>query len=92
MEQISLLCHFQEKDLICRVFQVIQNCFDQLYYPVEHIAWARDVGILKGTSTKLWTIGSFCWVISLSLGVLVHLRKLLLLRKQNKANAQNKSK
>ena len=69
---------------MCRVCQFIQNCFDQLYYPVEHIAWARDTGILKGNSSKLWGVGSVFWVISLSLGIIMSLRKLFLLRQKDK--------
>ncbi len=64
------------------MLQVVQNIADQSYYPLEHIAWARDVGILKGASDTLWGAGSILWVISLSMGILSAMRKLFLLREE----------
>ena len=65
---------------------------DQMYYPIEHIAWARDLKICKGDSSQLWDVGCGLWVMSLTFGIMKTLRKLCLLEKQEQAckNAYDK--
>lgn len=82
----------KEKDNCCRYLQVLQNMADQMYYPIEHIAWARDLKICKGDSSQLWDVGCGLWVMSLTFGIMKTLRKLCLLEKQEQAckNAYDK--
>lgn len=35
------------------------------FYPIEHIAWARDKKLLHGKSAKLWDLSLYCWIGSL---------------------------
>ena len=81
----SFSFNLQEVDPICRKLQLIQNCCDQLYYPLEHIAWARDVAILSGRSDKFWGLGCCLWVVSLLMGIFNAVRKLHMLHKKVKA-------
>ncbi|XP_065054925.1 peroxisomal membrane protein 11C-like [Rhopilema esculentum] len=81
-----------EKDPVCRVLQVIQNFVDQLYYPVEHLAWARDVGLLKGSSNKLWSFGCLLWVISLTMGILSSIRKLVASKNMSEKDTKSTNK
>eukprot|EP00794_Sanderia_malayensis_P013992 gene13992-15450_t len=81
----------KEKDCWFRVFQIIQNSVDQLYYPIEHVAWARDVGLLKGKSDHLWYFGCALWAISLSMSILTTIRKILLLKAEAKVVIKEKA-
>ena len=51
----------------------------QLYYPVEHLAWAADNQVLPLTSSHLWTVAILLWIIPL----LTSLLRLLLKLKSN---------
>uniref|UniRef100_A0A146KQA3 Peroxisomal membrane protein 11C n=1 Tax=Lygus hesperus TaxID=30085 RepID=A0A146KQA3_LYGHE len=53
---------------------VAVNALDQLYYPVEHIAWAADCKLLPFKSDRWWTASSICWALSMYLMVLKSLR------------------
>ncbi|KAK7484619.1 hypothetical protein BaRGS_00024145 [Batillaria attramentaria] len=48
-----------------RPLEVLSGLLNQLYYPVEHIAWLRDKEILPGNSGLLWLLGLCIWACSL---------------------------
>ncbi|KXJ14313.1 peroxisomal membrane protein 11C [Exaiptasia diaphana] len=52
----------KENDMFIQVTTLVSNFFMQSYYPIEHIAWARDHKILTGKSGKLWTLVIFLWL------------------------------
>jgi len=52
---------------------VLEAVCAQLYYPVEHLAWAADNQLLALSSTHLWTFGILLWIVPL----LINLFKLL---------------
>ncbi|XP_065334914.1 peroxisomal membrane protein 11C-like [Cloeon dipterum] len=66
----------EEKDKILRILGIMSNIVDQLYYPLEHIAWASDNKLisLKSGSDSWWLASTVCWCISLYLQLLRSLR------------------
>uniref|UniRef100_A0A0N7ZBF0 Uncharacterized protein n=1 Tax=Scylla olivacea TaxID=85551 RepID=A0A0N7ZBF0_SCYOL len=58
------------KDWIVRWLEVANIVVDQLFFPVEHLAWARDVKILRGSSSSLWHASLLLWAASLVLTIL----------------------
>ena len=54
-----------------RLLNVIKNCADQFYYPVEHVAWAADMGLLRLNSLPLWYFGDMLWLVSLTIGLVL---------------------
>ncbi|XP_046555818.1 peroxisomal membrane protein 11C-like isoform X2 [Haliotis rubra] len=57
----------KEKNPCLRVCELGSNLVNQLYYPVEHIAWCADKQILNIKSGSLWLAGLILWAISLTL-------------------------
>ncbi|XP_067653592.1 peroxisomal membrane protein 11C-like isoform X2 [Haliotis asinina] len=57
----------KEKNPCLRVCELGSNLVNQLYYPVEHIAWCADKQILNIKSGRLWLAGLILWAISLTL-------------------------
>lgn len=41
------------------------NLLDQVYYPLEHVAWAADCKLLKIKSDPWWTASTICWALSM---------------------------
>lgn len=64
-----------EKDPILRILDLIANFADQLFFPLEHIAWASDCGLIKIPSAKFWATSIGCWAVSLLSGILKCLRQ-----------------
>ncbi|XP_059725966.1 peroxisomal membrane protein 11C isoform X3 [Haemorhous mexicanus] len=58
------------EDALVRGLSVLCNAANQLYYPCEHLAWAADVGIVRGGSQKWWTRSTALWGCALLLGIL----------------------
>lgn len=86
----------QEKSIFMRLISVVQNLIDQLFFPIEHIAWASDLGILSISSERWnrWCV--YCWFISLSLGIIRNVISLSQLRireaKKKDANSSRQVK
>ncbi|XP_031556737.1 peroxisomal membrane protein 11C-like [Actinia tenebrosa] len=71
----------KEEDLFLRLTTLIDNFLGQAYYPVEHIAWARDNKILQGKTNLLWAVGILLWLGSLCVSIIQSLWLLRRLRK-----------
>ncbi|KAJ9598379.1 hypothetical protein L9F63_010901 [Diploptera punctata] len=82
MSSASKLCTLktQEPDVIMRIIGVLTNVADQLYFPLEHIAWASDQKIISVKSTPWWTASTVCWAVSLYLGLLKAVRHMAILQ------------
>ncbi|XP_071514694.1 peroxisomal membrane protein 11C-like isoform X1 [Panulirus ornatus] len=93
MLQYSLSCirNSKGKDRILKYLEVVNTLVDQLYFPVEHIAWARDIKVLRGSSKTLWNVSVLLWGLSLVLTILRSLRHIFLM-KQPTARASTKEK
>ncbi|CAD5122072.1 DgyrCDS10524 [Dimorphilus gyrociliatus] len=65
-----------EKDPIIRMLDLIANLADQLFFPLEHIAWASDCGLIKIPSAKFWATSIGCWAVSLLSGILKCFRQI----------------
>lgn len=65
-----LIEYLKEKDPIFRILDLIANFADQLFFPLEHIAWASDCGLIKIPSAKFWATSIGCWAVSLLSGIL----------------------
>ena len=73
-----LLIPLQERDKIICWTNLIDIFCGLTFYPLEHIAWARDKKLLPGKSAKLWDLGLYCWIGSL---IACIIRDLWLLKK-----------
>jgi len=58
-----------ETDTIKRISMLLSNLINTCYYPVEHLAWASDRGLIKLDSSPLWKITSYCWATTTYLGI-----------------------
>eukprot|EP00128_Syssomonas_multiformis_P011198 Colp12_sorted_trinity150504_noHs@5497 len=86
-----------EKNQVIRWLNVVKNCFDQGYYPLEHVALAADLQIIKMDSTKLWYASDMCWTVSLLIGITTTLHRMkevagLLRKKPETADDREKRK
>ncbi|XP_028635576.1 peroxisomal membrane protein 11C isoform X1 [Grammomys surdaster] len=72
----------EEEDIFIRWLSVLSNMADQMYYPCEHIAWAADAKVLQVDSARWWTLSTALWTLSLLLGVVKALWKMLKLRQK----------
>lgn len=62
--------------------KVVQNVCGQLYYPVEHVAWAADNQLLPFNSAPLWTVADLLWGVPLFFTLLRQLARFIMLHKQ----------
>ena len=75
----------QEKNAILRWLGVMQNVCDQLYYPLEHIAWAGDVGLwtpARTSTSSWWTASTAMWASSLVISLLTTLLRLAIVNRK----------
>ena len=56
---------FQENNTWLRNLQLLSNFANQLYFPLEHIAWFADKKLIHRQSTNWWTAGTVAWAVSL---------------------------
>ncbi|XP_022081733.1 peroxisomal membrane protein 11C-like [Acanthaster planci] len=74
----------QEKSLWLRVLSLANNLIDQLYFPLEHIAWAADKKLIDVSSSPWWILCIVAWGLSLSISILRSLMTLVSLRRSRK--------
>ncbi|XP_054280549.1 peroxisomal membrane protein 11C [Macrosteles quadrilineatus] len=74
----------KEPDMHMQVCGVVVNILDQLYYPLEHVAWAADRGLISLRSDHWWTASNACWAFSLYFSIARSLRYLSLLHNHSK--------
>ncbi|KAG0725440.1 Peroxisomal membrane protein 11C [Chionoecetes opilio] len=67
---LKVLRKGKEGDWLVRWLEVANTVVDQLFFPVEHLAWARDVKIVRGSSSPLWHASLLLWAASLVLTIL----------------------
>lgn len=61
----------------------LMNCMcSQLYYPVEHVAWAADQQLVGVASTHLWTLAIVLWGLPLLITLMRKFKQLVQLRAQ----------
>lgn len=61
---------------------VLTNIIDQVYYPVEKIAWLAEHKLITGVNNNKWdTLSSVFWVSSIYLTLLKTLRYIAVLQK-----------
>ena len=68
----------QERDKVVRWTNLVDIFCGLTFYPLEHVAWARDKKLLAGKSEKLWDLSLYTWIGSL---IACIIRDLWLLRK-----------
>ncbi len=68
--QLYLASSFQESDPIVRNCTVLSNLASQLFFPVEHIAWLAEHGIISTKSDPWWSRGIKLWAASLALSII----------------------
>lgn len=72
-----------EPDSMKRTLSLICNAANQLFFPVEHVAWAVDHKLLQlsgSGSSRWWTAGIALWAVSLAASILRSLRSIYLLK------------
>ena len=68
--------------------KLVASLCGQLYYPVEHLAWAADHQLVSVNSIPIWTLAVVLWGIPL---LFTLLRKLFILYKQLRTHASPSS-
>ncbi|GIY11105.1 peroxisomal membrane protein 11C [Caerostris extrusa] len=74
----------QEKSVLLRILGVVKNLLDQIYYPVEHVAWAADRKLIKADSSIFYTIGAALWGASSYMSVIRSLIMMSVLQRKTK--------
>ena len=59
----------KEKDIVDRVLSLLSNIVNQLFFPIEHIAWAADKGLLSVTAAPWWLASLLTWITSLLINI-----------------------
>lgn len=76
-----------ENDGISASLGVATNIIDQLYYPIEKMAWFYEYKLINGNSGSKWdTASSVFWVASIYLTLLKNIRLIWLLEKRMGTN------
>ncbi|XP_014280201.1 peroxisomal membrane protein 11C isoform X1 [Halyomorpha halys] len=70
----------EDPDRLMRFCGLAVNFLDQVYYPLEHVAWAADCKLLKIKSDPWWTASTICWALSMYFMIFKSLRYFMLLR------------
>jgi len=71
----------QESDRLTRILSLVCNAANQLFFPVEHVAWAVDHKMLQMSSSRWWVAGIALWATSLAASILRSIRAICLLRR-----------
>ncbi|XP_038079403.1 peroxisomal membrane protein 11C-like [Patiria miniata] len=74
----------QEKSLWLRVLGLANNLMDQLFFPLEHIAWAADKKLINVSSSPWWVLCIAAWGLSLSFSILRSVTMIMGLRRTRK--------
>ncbi|XP_069101811.1 peroxisomal membrane protein 11C-like [Argopecten irradians] len=74
----------KEPVTVLRVLQLISNFVNQLYYPVEHIAWLGDKKILNIETGRIWLLGLRIWATSLLTEIIKSVIKIRLAKIERK--------
>ncbi|KAJ8909660.1 hypothetical protein NQ315_003720 [Exocentrus adspersus] len=58
----------KEPDRYLAQLGVLTNVIDQIYYPIEKMAWLAEHKLVSGINNSRWdTASSICWVLSIYL-------------------------
>ncbi|CAH1987441.1 unnamed protein product [Acanthoscelides obtectus] len=58
----------QEPDKFMAQLGVLTNVIDQVYFPIEKMAWLAEHNLISGVNNSKWdTASSICWVLSIYL-------------------------
>lgn len=74
----------EEKDRALRSIDLLSNIVDQLYYPIEHVAWAIENNYMFVKNNPWSTSSTVFWVISIYLSLMRNLRCLMVLQRHQK--------
>lgn len=71
--------------MLARCGELTSCVCSQLYYPVEHIAWAADQQLVGVASTHVWTVAIILWAIPLLITIVRKLRELMSVCRQSQS-------
>jgi len=72
----------EEPDQFMASVGVVTNVIDQVYYPIEKMAWLAEHKLISVHDSKPWdTASSVCWVISIYLTLMRSLRYINILQR-----------
>ncbi|XP_072174000.1 peroxisomal membrane protein 11C-like [Diadema setosum] len=74
----------QERSSLMQVIGVLQNIVNQLFFPIEHIAWAADNKLIDIPAGRWWTLSVTAWLTALCLGIIKSSGTLLELQEQKR--------
>ncbi|CAL4066656.1 unnamed protein product, partial [Meganyctiphanes norvegica] len=77
----------KQEDLLARILQVFENGLYMLYFPVEHIAWARQNEVLPGSEMPFWGVCLLIWGLSLGVSITKSLRQIYVLETKTKGSS-----
>nr|CAI5844007.1 unnamed protein product [Callosobruchus analis] len=82
----------EEPDKFMAQLGVLTNVIDQVYYPIEKMAWLAEHKLISGTNNSKWdTASSICWVLSIYLTLMKTLRYIAVLKKHEKCAKMDSS-
>uniref|UniRef100_H2YGX5 Peroxisomal membrane protein 11C n=1 Tax=Ciona savignyi TaxID=51511 RepID=H2YGX5_CIOSA len=80
----------KENDTIQRIFKLMSNFVNQMFFPIEHIAWAADKGLISISSAP-WALASLCtWISSLLINIMSIIWRVVKLFKQRSQRGSSK--
>lgn len=60
--------NLQEPDRLIGMLGVTTNAIDQIYYPIEKMAWLAEHNLISVKNPQVWDVASsVCWVFSIYL-------------------------
>ncbi|KAG8183810.1 hypothetical protein JTE90_027735 [Oedothorax gibbosus] len=74
----------KDEHAVARVLGVLKNLLDQVYFPVEHMAWAADQKIVKAQSSYFYTFGTILWGLSSYIGIVKSLIMMSVLQRKTR--------
>nr|XP_054750744.1 peroxisomal membrane protein 11C-like [Lytechinus pictus] len=74
----------RETSTLMQLVGVAKNLVDQMFFVLEHIAWAADTKLINTQSARWWHLSVTAWLISLSLGIVKGSGDVIGLQRQRK--------
>lgn len=72
----------QDTIVLGKLTELVDSLCTQLYYPVEHVAWAADQQLVAVNSTPIWTVAIILWALPLLITLMRTLKQLFNIQDQ----------
>ncbi|XP_026689410.2 peroxisomal membrane protein 11C [Ciona intestinalis] len=79
-----------ERDTVQRVFKIMSNFVNQMFFPIEHVAWAAEKGLISISAAPWWLASLCAWVSSLLINLVSIMWRVLKLIKARSQKGSNR--